>query len=173
MGTVASQQGRFELGAVWQCLYPYYSGVRERLKESSINYMSNVMILEKSVHEYFGPFEISLEPLPEADKYRFFHTYSANRKPFFSALLPPDGIITLIPHDPRYLPPDRTLFETHYLVARILHTAGRGGVIEGILRCYDEIGTITADETTDICQLFSVTSLGPLLHTKCDLSRIG
>ena len=163
MGTVASEQGRFELGAVWQCLYRYYSGVRERLKESSINYMSNVMILEKSVHEYFGPFEISLEPLPEADKYRIFHTYSANRKPFFSALLPPDGIITLISHDPRYPPPDRTLLETHYLVARILHTAGRGGVIEGI----------TADETTDICQLFSVTSLGPLLHTKCDLSRIG
>lgn len=131
MGTVAGEQGCFELGAVWQCLYRYYSGVREWLKKSSINYMSNVMILGKSVHEYFGPFEIALEPLPEADKYRIFHTYSTNRKPFFSALLPPDGIITLISHDPRYPPPDRTLLETHYLVARILHTTDRGGSHRG------------------------------------------
>lgn len=126
------------------------------------------MILEKSVHEYFGAFKIALEPSPEADKYR---TYSATRKPLFAALLPPDSIITLVSHDPRYPLPDRTLLETHYLVARILHATSRGEVVEKILRGYDEIGAMATGGTTDICQLLSVTSLDPSLHTWFDLGR--
>ena len=125
MGTVAGEQGRFELAAVWQCLYRYFPGARERFNASSINYISNVMILVKSVHEYFVPFKIALEPLPEADKFRIFHTYSVNRKPLSSALLPLDGITTLVSHNSRYPLSDHTLLETHYLVARILHATGQ------------------------------------------------
>lgn len=60
MGAVPGEQGRFELAAVWQGLYRYFPGVRDRLNASNINNIRNVMILESSVHEYFGAFKIAL-----------------------------------------------------------------------------------------------------------------
>lgn len=60
MGAVPGEQGRFELAAVWQCLYRYFPGVRDRLNASNINNIRNVMILESSVPEYFGAFKIAL-----------------------------------------------------------------------------------------------------------------
>lgn len=120
-------------------------------------------MLESSIHDAFGTFKIALEPLPEPDKYRIFNTYTSG-KPMFAYFLPPDGIVTLISHDPQYPLPDRTLLETHYLVTRIIHATGRAEVVEKILRDYDETGTMATDGSTDISQLLSVTSLGPLVH---------
>lgn len=105
-----------------------------------------------------------MKKLPEANKYRIFHTYTGSR-PVFVRYLPPDGIVTLVSHDSRYPLPDRTLLETHCLVTRIIHATGRAEIVEKILRDYDETGVMVTDVSTQIPQLLSVTSLGPLVNS--------
>lgn len=128
----------------------------------------NVMMLLGPLHTYFGTLKLALEPTAVENKYqirKFFDLSSSDSYPWYYQFLPEDELASFSSHDRGYPLPDRLFLETHFLIATILHTTGRGEIVERIQRDYGKTGTLANDGSTDIASLLSTITL---TSNQCD-----
>ncbi|KAL2179716.1 uncharacterized protein P884DRAFT_267403 [Thermothelomyces heterothallicus CBS 202.75] len=125
-------------------------GIGHLIEGVEIDRPRNALTLTHYMHDLFGNFHISFEPVPDAEP----HTYrieSFVRPALVRGLLPVTR--TLFLTDSRTIdPPSARLLAIHRAIARILHLSAAGAYIDNILRDVEDAEThgVQADGSTDL-----------------------
>jgi hypothetical protein len=136
---------------------------------------NNIITLLPPLRVEFGEFRFALEAtnyIPNQYRIKVFRSFSS----YWRNILPKNGMITFTGYDKQYPLPNPTLLQIHAAIANILNAAGRGELIERILRKYEDAGApgkgLAEDGSTDIAHLLSVSPLSTLASSLEDKPQL-
>lgn len=157
-GTDDEQDGMSE---VWANIFRYFPSLRSHLNLMSgdVNREDNILMMASVFHEQFRKFRFILEATTVPNRYRL------KKFPNHPYLLkyPTETFIALTNHDDRFRDPNPEFLAVHATIGNILNASWRAGIIEKLLRDFEDADPLLAEDgSTDISGLLSVSRLSVL-----------
>lgn len=161
LGRFGPEDEQDGMSEVWANIFRYFPSLRSRLNPmlGDVNREDNILMMASVFHEDFGKFRFILEATTVPNRYRL------KKFPNHSFLLkyPTETFITLTNHDGRFSDPNLEFLAVHAAIGNILNASGRAGIIEKLLRDFEDADPLLAnDGSTDISGLLSVSRLSVL-----------
>ena len=171
-GRVRTDDEQDRMSEVWANIFRYFPSLRSRLNPmlGDVNREDNILMMASVFHEDFSKFRFILEATVVPNRYRL------KKFPNHSYLLkyPTETFITLTNHDDRFRDPNPEFLAVHAAIGNILHASGRAGIIEKLLRDFEDADPLLAEDgSTDISGLLSVSRLSVLSSPRNTIDDAG